>query len=135
MKKDSGKSKELEKKYRIGEVVKRIRKGWSCSKIIEWVMENWDLSRTSSYRIVNDAYEMLAENADKVIESSKVIQVERLEDLLRSSIESNDRQTAVKTLDMLNKIYQLYVQKNEIKIDGSSLKFSFGDDDNGEESV
>lgn len=125
--------KQDEKKFRISEIIKRIRKGWSRNKLIEWSIEHWGLTKSTAYNYVKEAYDKLAEKSDDVIEKSRVIQVERLEDLLTEALESNDRQTAVKTLDMLNKIFQLYVAKSEVKIDTQNLKFSFGDE--GEENT
>ena len=117
-----------QRKFRLAEVIKRIRKGWSRAKLIEWVKEQWDLADSTASKYIKDAYDLLAENADEVIEKSKAIQIERLEDLLVDALKDKDRANSLKALDMLNKIYSLYVEKKEVKLDSTSLKFSFGDE-------
>lgn len=117
-----------QRKFRLAEIIKRIRKGWSRAKLIDWIKEQWDVQDATASKYVKDAYEILAENADEVIEKSRAIQIERLEDLLVDAIKDKDRNNSLKALDMLNKIYSLYVEKKEVKLDNSTLKFSFGDE-------
>ena len=130
-----------QRKFRLGEIIKRVRKGWSRAKLLEWSKRQWDLADCTASLYLKDAYEILAENADEVIEKSRAIQIERLEDLLVDALKDKDRNNSLKAMDMLNKIYSLYVEKKEVKLDNSSLKFSFGDDveseetDNGEEAT
>ncbi len=117
-----------QRKFRLAEIIKRIRKGWSRAKLIEWIKEQWEVADSTASLYVKDAYEILAENADEVIEKSRAIQIERLEDLLVDAIKDKDRNNSLKALDMLNKIYSLYIEKKEVKLDNSTLKFSFGDE-------
>lgn len=132
-----------QRKFRLAEIIKRIRKGWSRAKLIEWIKEQWEVADSTASLYVKDAYEILAENADEVIEKSRAIQIERLEDLLVDAIKDKDRNNSLKALDMLNKIYSLYIEKKEVKLDNSTLKFSFGDEgdeveqetDNGQEET
>lgn len=117
-----------QRKYRISEVIKRIRKGWSRSKIMDWLKITFNVGDACASAYIKEAYELLAEKSDEVIEKSKIIQIERLEDLLVEALEDKDRASSLKALDMLNKIYSLYVEKKEVKLDAQKLKFSFGDD-------
>lgn len=120
-------NKQKELKIREAEIIKRIRKGWSHSKITEWLSDNYGLSKSHSYNLVTKAFNTLAEKADEVIENAKNIQIERLEDMLVNSLESEDKKTALKALDMLNKIYGLYVQKQDINVNGENLTFKFAE--------
>ena len=132
-----------QRKFRLAEIIKRIRKGWSRAKLIDWSKEQWDLADSTASLYIKDAYDMLAESADAVIEKSRAIQIERLEDLLVDALNDKDRNNSLKAIDMLNKIYSLYVERKEVKLDNSTLKFSFGEgddieqeqDSNGEEDT
>jgi hypothetical protein len=117
-----------QRKYRIAEVIKRVRKGWSRSKILEWAMEQWDIKRQTASDYIKMAYEVLGEAADEVIENSRNIQLERLEDLLRDALESGDKANSLRALDMINRLHGLYIEKKEVKLDTQKLKFSFGDE-------
>ena len=74
------------------------------------------------------AYEVLGEASDEVIENSRNIQLERLEDLLRKALDSDDKASSLKALDMINKLHGLYIEKKEVKLDTQKLRFSFGDE-------
>lgn len=119
---------EQEYRFRIAETIKRIRKGWTRTKCEQWLMDTYKIKETAAYNTVRDAYNKLSEKSDAIINNAKFIQVERIEDLLTEALESEDRKTAVKALDMLNKIYNLYSTKAEIQLNGKELKFSFGGD-------
>lgn len=114
-----------EKRIKQAEIIKRIKKGWSMNKLAEWVQDHYKFSRTYSYTLVRGCYDLLAEHADDVIESAKMVQIERLEEMLTDALESSDKKTALQTLEMLNKIYGLYNQKTEVNINASSLRFEF----------
>lgn len=117
-----------QRKFRIGEVVKLITKGWSRTAIIEHIQELWDIKRATASEYVKMAYEVLGEASDEVIENSRNIQLERLEDLLRKALDSDDKASSLKALDMINKLHGLYIEKKEVKLDTQKLRFSFGDE-------
>ena len=117
-----------QRKFRIAEVIKRIRKGWSRAKILEWIEDQWEVSKSSASNYIKMAYEVLGEASDEVIENSRIIQLERLEDLLKDALEGNDRASSLKALDMINRLHGLYIEKKEVKLDTQKLKFSFGDE-------
>ncbi len=117
-----------QRKFRIAEVIKKTRKGWSRAKILEWIEDQWDVSRATASNYIKMAYEVLGEASDEVIENSRVIQLERLEDLLKDALEGNDRASSLKALDMINRLHGLYIEKKEVKLDSQKLKFSFGDE-------
>lgn len=114
-----------EKKIKQAEITKRIKKGWSFNKLCHWVEDNYGFSRSWSYKLVKETFDLLSEHADDVIESAKMVQVERLEQLLTEALESADRKTALSAMEMLNKIFGLYVQKQEVKVDGKDITLRF----------
>ena len=117
-----------QRKYRIGEVIKMITKGWSRTSIIEHIQELWDIKRQTASEYVKMAYEVLGEASDEVVENSRNIQLERLEDILKAALESGDQANSLKALDMINRLHGLYIEKKEVKLDTQKLRFSFGDE-------
>lgn len=122
-----------QRKYRIAEVIKLITKGWSRTNILQWVQDQWEVSRASASDYIKMAYEVLGEASDEVIENSRNIQLERLEDLLKQALESGDKASSLKALDMINRLHGLYIEKKEVKLDTQKLRFSFGDEEEGVE--
>lgn len=117
-----------QRKYRIAEVIKLITKGWSRTSIIEHLQKLWDIKRATACEYVKMAYEVLGEASDEVVENSRNIQLERLEDLLKAALESGDKASSLKALDMINRLHGLYIEKKEVKLDTQKLRFSFGDE-------
>ena len=76
---------------------------------------------------MHDAYLELRDFSEKTIEEAKTIQIERIEDLLKDALESNDKATAIKALDMINKIYSLYVEKQDVNMNVNDIKVEFGE--------
>lgn len=117
-----------QRKFRIAEVIKLITKGWSRTSILEHIQKLWDIKKSTANEYVKMAYEVLGEASDEVVENSRNIQLERLEDLLRNALESGDKASSLKALDMINRLHGLYIEKKEVKLDTQKLRFSFGDE-------
>ena len=49
--------------------------------------------------------------------------------MLSDAIDAGDTKTALRCQDMLNRIYQLYVEKKEVDLAVTDLHFKFADDD------
>lgn len=117
-----------QRKYRIAEIIKLITKGYSRSKLMDYIEDTWGVGNASASEYIKMAYEVLGEASDEVIENSRNIQLERLEDLLKDALEGNDRANSLKALDMINRLHGLYIEKKEVKLDTQKLRFSFGDE-------
>lgn len=117
-----------QRKYRIAKLTELITQGYSRSKLKDYIMDTWEVGSESADGYIRMTYEVLGENSDEVIENSKNIQLERLEDLLRKALESDDKASSLKALDMINKLHGLYIEKKEVKLDAQKLRFSFGDE-------
>ena len=117
-----------QRKYRIAEIIKLITKGWSRTTIMDHIQELWDIKKSTASEYLKMAYEVLGEASDEVVENSRNIQLERLEDLLKAALESGDKASSLKALDMINRLHGLYIEKKEVKLDTQKLKFSFGDE-------
>lgn len=114
-------------KERIALVIQKIRKGWSNKKLYDWIMDNFDTNKQQAWKYVHDAYILLQEHADATIENAKAIQIERVEDLLADALESNDRNTALRALEMINRLFNLYIEKREVDVSVNDIKFEFGE--------
>ena len=117
-----------QRKFRIAEVIKMITKGWSRTSIIEHIQKLWDIKKSTANEYVKMAYDVLGEASDEVVENSRNIQLERLEDLLKDALESGDKANSLKAVDMINRLHGLYIEKKEVKLDTQKLRFSFGDE-------
>lgn len=122
-----------ELKFRHGEILKKIRKGWSRKKMCDWAVQQWGITIDTAYKYIHDVYAELATKIDDEIEITRKISLERIEEILRAAMERTDdkgrecpdSQTALKAIDMINRLYSLYVDKQEVKVDGQ-VKFTFG---------
>ena len=117
-----------QRKYRIAKLTELITQGYSRSKLKDYIEETWEVGGAMADEYIRMTYAVLGENSDEVIENSKNIQLERLEDLLRKALESDDKTASLKALDMINKLHGLYIEKKEVKLDSQKLRFSFGDE-------
>lgn len=75
---------------------------------------------------------MMIENATLIEDvdaaTVKALQIERLEAALEQANENNDIKYQLKAIDMLNKIYQLYIEKQEVDLTIKDMQFKFGDE-------
>lgn len=91
-------------------------------------MNEWGYSRDRSYKLIQRAYEAL--NADNKVEidNARATQVHRIQTQMDDALERHDMKTYTRLLDMLNKIYSLYVEKQEVKVTNDVIKFKFDTD-------
>lgn len=75
---------------------------------------------------------MMIENATLIEDidaaTVKALQIERLEASLEQANKNNDIKNQLKAIDMLNKIYQLYIEKQEVDLTIKDMQFKFGDE-------
>lgn len=113
---------------RILETLGHIRDGWSKRKCIDWLSEKYDITDTRAYCIYHDSVYYM-EIADDLFEDSakaaKTIQKERLEEIINKSMESKQYNTAMRAIDLVNKLEQLYIEKQEIKVETDTIRFKF----------
>lgn len=119
-----------ETKQRINEVLKRIRKAQSKIKIIDWLCVTYNISEQQANDYYHDALYKIQQShsADEDAVTIREQQIERIESMLEDALKSNDKRTATKCQDMLNKIYQLYVEKKEVDVTVKDMQFKFGDE-------
>lgn len=115
-----------ETQRRKAEILEKVRKGKSKNKILEWLKEAYDLSDRQAGKLLRDALKDLQEAVlDIDIGDIKAEYIERIEQLYETALDKNDIKSALKAQDMLNKMNQLYVEKQEVTVTNDVIKFKF----------
>ena len=125
------KNPSVETQKRISEILKMIRKGKTKLQILDHLTTKYDIIENHAYKYYHDALVLLRDansNEDEAA-SIKAQQIERINAMLSYAIDAGDTKTALRCQDMLNKIYQLYVEKKEVDLAVTDLHFKFADDD------
>ena len=118
-----------ETQRRKTEILEKVRKGKSKNKIIQETSEAYDLSYRQASKLLRDALKDLQEATAEIdINDIKAEYIERIEQLFENAVSKNDMKSALKAQDMLNKMNQLYVEKQEVDVNVKSLQFKFGDE-------
>jgi hypothetical protein len=108
-------------------IIDYIAQGFGHHKIVLTLMDRWGVTRLTARSYVEDAINYMGENIAEFNKNNYDVAVTRLEGILEQSIQSNDRKTALNTIDLLNKIQGLYVNKQEVAITDITTKFKFGE--------
>lgn len=116
-----------ETKKRIKEVLDKVRKAWTKLKIIDWLCETYNLSDRQAYDYYHDALYWLqqAHSNEDEAKAIRAEQIERITNMMDEALSVKDFKTATKCQEMLNKIYQLYVEKKEVTVTNDVIKFKF----------
>ena len=118
----------METKRRKKEVLQKYRKGWSRKKICDWLSDQYNISETQAYKIIHDAILDLCESTKEVdYEEIRKSQLERAEELLEIAREKNDIKSAIKAQDMINRLNNLYIERQEIKAEIENWTFEYGE--------
>lgn len=91
-------------------------------------INDWGYSKDRAYKLIQRAYESLTVDSKDEIDNARGVQIRRITEQLEKALEDNDKKTYLKLLDMLNKIYSLYIEKQQVELSIDNLKFSFGDE-------
>lgn len=104
-----------------------MSQGLSRSRIALQLQDRWECSQRSAYEYIRDAMDALVRDNEEVEEQTRIKQIERLEYIAAEALERNNTSDALKAYEQLNKIYGLYNEKKEIKVD-ADVRFDFGDE-------
>lgn len=119
----------LETKRRKNEIIDKLSEGFSRRKVVLWLIDRYEISEGEAYRLVREALKDIQESTkDFDITDLRTEYVERINSWIEAAIKKQDMKTALKCQDMLNKINQLYVEKQEIDVSLKNLEFKFGDE-------
>lgn len=102
-----------------------IRQGLSRQRVIEEIANRWSVSMYTADKYYKEALESLVIENDAVADAARNLAIERLNKMTEDCIQQHRYDSALKALDLLNKINGLYTEKKEVEVTG--LKFDFGD--------
>lgn len=99
--------------------------GLSREKTAQQIAERWGVSIRTARRYVSESIKRFAES-NSSSEHSRELWLERCESILQDAIESRQKDTALKALDLLAKSMGLYKETKDINVSGDgSIKFDF----------
>lgn len=95
-------------------------------------VETSRLTKSMKYKIISDAYAMAKEELDEQRDKQRELFYQRLLTVFNESMEANDRQSALKALDLFAKFGGLY-DKEKVEISGNltetvNISFGFSED-------
>lgn len=118
-----------ETKRRKNEIIDKLSEGMTKRKIADWLVDRYEICNESAFRLIREALKDIQESTnDFDITDLRTEYIERINSWIEKAIEKNDMKTALKCQEMLNKINQLYVDKQEIDVSLKNLEFKFGDE-------
>lgn len=103
-----------------------IREGLSNRQILDNLKSKYNIKDSQAYSLLHQSIIDLQEaSGDLDLEAIKAEYIERIENIFQKSLNSGDFKTALRAQDMLNKIQQLYVEKQELNVVNDIIKFKF----------
>ena len=95
-------------------------------------VETSRLTKSMKYKIISDAYAMAKEELEEQRDKQRELFYQRLLTVFNESMEANDRQSALKALDMFARFGGLY-DKEKVEISGNltetvNISFGFSED-------
>lgn len=118
---------------KVNEVAILLAKGVSQKQIRVQKSEEWQCTEQNVHYFIKKAMQAMQSSIEKKLDYVLAVQRERLEYILNGAIEKKDYQSAQKIIDTMNKLYGLYEEKKNIKIDAPTIKFEFGNINNDDE--
>lgn len=118
---------------KVNEVAILLAKGVSQKQIRIQKSEEWQCTEQNVHYYIKKAMQAMQSSIEKKMDYVLAVQRERLEYILNGAIEKKDFLSAQKIIDTMNKLYGLYEEKKNIKIDAPTIKFDFGNINNSEE--
>lgn len=117
---------------KVNEVAILLAKGVSQKQIRIQKSEEWGCTEQNVHYFIKKAMQAMQSSIEKKLDYVLAVQRERLEYILNGAIEKKDFLSAQKIIDTMNKLYGLYEEKKNIKIDAPTIKFEFGNINNEE---
>lgn len=95
-------------------------------------VETSRLTKSMRYKVISDAYAMAKEELEEQRDKQRELFYQRLLTVFNESMEANDRQSALKALDLFAKFGGLY-EKEKVELSGNltqdvNISFGFAED-------
>lgn len=101
--------------------------GLSREATAQQLYSRWDISLSTARRYVTDSIKrMAATYTEEDAEQQRRVWLERCESILQECIETKDKQSALRALDLMGKTLGLYKETKDINLDGdNTIHFDF----------
>ena len=116
---------------RIWMIIGDICAGLNNLSLYKKYKDAWNISRTGMTVLINEAYEMMKIGDEEYLENLRQINIKRLEELYTDALASNDKASALKAMDLINKTAGLYTTKVELG-GNTSFKYVFADEEDSD---
>ena len=101
--------------------------GLSRERTAQQIFNRWNIALGTARNWVKAAIDSFAKTyAEEAQENNRKMWLERVEQILQDAIDSRDKQSALKAMDMMGKAYGIYTEKKDINIEGNAtISFDF----------
>lgn len=107
-------------------VLEEIAKGTTYMGMVRKFMSDWNLSKPTVMAIIGDAIDYMKDESTK--ENLIAVNMQRLDSIIADSIQNKDRKTAIRGIDVQNKLAGGYEEKVKITNDSDiTFKFDIGE--------
>ena len=113
---------------RIWMIINDICAGLNNLSLYKKYKDDWNISRTAMTNLINEAYELMKIGDEEYLENLRQINIKRLEELYTDALASNDKASALKAMDLINKTAGLYTTKVELG-GNTTFKYVFADEE------
>jgi hypothetical protein len=112
----------------------RYRKGYSGPSLVEYLREKYDIQQSRAYELIKEAQVQAGETYNQVNTDAIKQSILFMENLRQDALKVGNSKLALEVQKELNKVNQLYIERQEIKLTGSiDVKGLFGFEDEKEE--
>ena len=103
------------------------KQGLSREATAQQIYSRWDISMSTARRYVTDSIKRMASTyTEEDQEEQRRVWLERCEAILQDAIETKDKQSALRALDLMGKTLGLYKETKDINVDGdNTIHFEF----------
>ena len=101
--------------------------GLSREATAQQLHSRWDISLSTARKYITDSIKRMASTyTEEDQEEQRRVWLERCEAILQDAIETKDKQSALRALDLMGKTLGLYKETKDINVDGdNTIHFEF----------
>lgn len=101
--------------------------GLSKERTAQQLTNRWNITLETARSYVKKAIDDFANSySEETQEKNRKLWLERVEQVLQDCIDSRDKQSALKAMDMMGKAFGIYTEKKDINLEGNAtISFDF----------
>lgn len=119
----------------ISELIElRYKKGYSGPSLVDYLREKYDIQQSRAYELIKEAQVQAGETYNQVNTDAIKQSILFMENLRQDALKQGNSKLALEIQKELNKVNQLYLERQEIKITGQiDVRNLFGFEDEEKE--